>query len=43
MVYTACGHDDERFTVKGDGTESDHPTTKCFKDTGRSCRYLSSG
>jgi hypothetical protein len=30
VVYRACGHDEESFTVKGDGTESNHPTIKCF-------------
>ena len=29
VVYRACGHDEERFTLKGDGTVSNHPTSKC--------------
>ena len=30
VVYRACGHDEESSTVKGDGTEHNHPTLKCF-------------
>ena len=29
VVYRACGHDEGSFTVKGDGTERNHPTLKC--------------